>query len=70
MGGGGRAKPKKNYSQKKIRKKIFPGIVQKNNSYLGRQAYKFHLKKIYFQPSSEKKNIFLLYRCTKKNIAS
>jgi hypothetical protein len=30
------AKPKKNYSQKKIRKKIFPGIVQKKNSLLGR----------------------------------
>jgi hypothetical protein len=31
MGGG--AKPKKIYSQKKIRgKKIFPGIVQKKNS--------------------------------------
>jgi hypothetical protein len=71
MGGGGVGQnQKKIIPRKKIRKKIFPGIVQKNNSYLGRQAYKFHLKKIYFQPSSEKKNIFLLYRCTKKNIAS
>jgi hypothetical protein len=60
MGGRGGAKPKKIYSQKKIRKKkIFPGKCKKKKFL----AWKIHLKN--FQPSRKKKKIFF-YRCTKK----
>ena len=51
--------------QKKNQGKISSQAQCKKNSQLGRQAYKFHLKK-YFQPSSEKK-IYFFYRCAKKN---
>jgi hypothetical protein len=40
-GGGGWAKPKKNYSQKKIREKIFPGVVQKKIPCLVDKPIKF-----------------------------
>jgi hypothetical protein len=61
-GGGGGAKPKKKFiPRKKLeRKKIFPGIVQKKKiPSLEDRPINFN-KKIYFQPSSEKKNKFLL----------
>ena len=59
-GGGGAKNQKKNYPQKKIRgKKVFPGIVRKKIPSLENKLINFTLKK-YFQPSSEKRNIFLL----------
>jgi hypothetical protein len=58
MGGGDQ---KKIYSQKKIRKKkIFPGIVQKKKFLAWKIGLYISLKKKNFQPSSEKKNKFLL----------